>query len=340
MSIAIRPDPDHPLGGHALIVVRDHTVEGPVSVSVMDLFEDRHLGQKGWQSAPAALGPYAAHDKDGALVVPVGPEMVDHIEEFATLRLTVAGVTAELAWPETIRTSPSKAGLGGMGVLSGMAPYKPTPKKQKTPESEKHEPPEKTEPAPPEEVEEDNVVIVDPEPKPPVSRLPLILAALALLAAVGGGLWWWRQQEAPAPVQETVAQPPQEVAPPVAAAGCDAAGLAAAAALPPAEGFAVVADCGAEGDPEARFRIIEAAAEADVGAAITMIGRWYDPAEAAAVGSNFATRDPAQAARYYSKAAAAGYADAAALLQRACGALDPDADPTHEMARDSYCARP
>ena len=338
MSITVKPDPEHPLGGHALLIVRGRPADGPVSVSVLDLYEDRHLGPKGWQPAPVALGPYAAYEEGDALVVPVGPEVVDHVEEYATLRLTVAGVSAELAWPETIRMSPRRTAAQPVPPrIDGKAPPKA-----------------ETPPPPPPEPEPQPAVV---EPEPPVgikdsiepvksrSAMPLILAALVLLALIGGGVWWYLNQPEPV-IEEAVTPPPpvqeetRQAATPPGTPGCDGAGLTAAAALPPAEGFAAVAACGAEGDPEARFRIIEAAAEAGVGEAIAMIGRWYDPAEAAAVGSNFSRQDPAQAARYFKDALAAGYAEAEALLARACGALNPDADPTHEIARELYCPRP
>lgn len=340
MSITVKPDPDHPLGGHALLVVQGKVSDGPVMVSVTDLYEDRHLGTGGWQQAPVSLGPYEARDEAGALVVPVGPEVVDRIEAFAPLRLGVGGVTAELAWPDSVRTSPARAGLGGLGNLSGNQPVRPQPAKPK-PEPKPEPPKAETPPKPVDPPIRDE----EPETKRPRSPLPLILALLLLLlAAAGGGAWWWMNRPQPDQVV-TVPPPAPEPAPapaptPAPVAGCDAAGLTAAAALPPAEGFAAVAACGAEGDPEARFRVIQAAADAGLGEALAMIGRWYDPAKAAAVGSNFASRDAGQAARYYREAKDKGYAEAEALLARACAALDPDANPTHEIVREQHCPRP
>ena len=350
MSLSVRPDPDHPLGGHALLCVRGPVAPGPVMVSVTDLYEDRHLGPNGWQSAPVALGPYAARDEDDGLVVPIGPEIVDRIAEFSNLRIAAAGVTAELPWPETIRTSPARAGLGGLGVLSGNQEPKPTG--TPTPEAGTDTPGGDTHPPP---IDPPIDPPVDPPIDPPIDevrRWPFIpiLLGLALLTALAVGGWWYLNQDEP-PVAEV--DPPPEVGAPIApapevapepevaatppAAGCDAASLEAALALPPAEGFAAVAACGAEGDPELRFRVIEAAADSGLGEAVAMIGRWYDPAEAEAVGSGFTSRDPAQAARYYHEAEASGYAPAAELRQAACAALDPTTDPTHELARELYC---
>jgi outer membrane biosynthesis protein TonB len=343
MSITVKPDPDHPLGGHALLVVNARVPQGPVSVSVTDLFEDRHLGPKGWQQAPVALGPYAAQDEGGTLVVPVGPEIVDQIPEFAALRITVAGVSTELSWPDSVRMSPSHMAGGGIDDLARKQAEKP---KARAPKTEEPKTETVAEPQKPPIIEGEEKV--DP-PKPP-NRLPMILAALLLLAALAAGAWWYLGREpAPAPAPEPAPVPapdpaPQPPSPPVispapVAAGCDPAGLTAAAAKPPAEAFAAVAACGAQGDPETRFRIIERAADAGVAEALAMIGRWYDPAEAAAVGSSFTRRDPAQAARYYRDAADRGHAPAAALLARACAALRPDQDPTHEIAREQYCPR-
>lgn len=338
MSITVRPDPAYPLGGHAHLVIEGAAADGPVSVSIMDPYDDRHLGPKGWQSAPVALGPYPAQTDGGALVVSVGPEVVDNVETFATLTVTAAGRSATLSWPDTVRTSPALAGGGGIGARTEKAqPAKPSPLKQeiateKTPVVE----PKKT-------VAEESMLKVDPivttdDKDDGKSRLPLLLAGLVALAALGVGAWWWlTQQPATAPVEVVATPPAPVVAPPPVAQGCAGPDLIAAAALPPAEGFAVVAACGAQGDAEQRFRVIDAAAQAGVAEAIAMIGRWWDPAEAAAVGSNFTSRDPGQAARYYREAVTAGHAPAEALLRAACAALNPDVDPTHEIARLDYC---
>jgi hypothetical protein len=347
MSITVKPDPDHPLGGHALILVDVPVAQGPLSLTVLDLMEDRHLGPKGWQSAPVSLGPYAARDEGGTTVLPVGPEVVDRMEAFTPLRMTVGGVSDEVTWPDSVRGSPSRAGLGGVSVL------------------QRNEPPQRAPAAPePKPREAERAAAPPPDPGPLVAapkgggdegtggrgggRLAPVLLLLAALAAAGAGAWWFLGRGT-APVE--TAAPVDAAAPSgdaatvgdaagAASAGCDGAALAAAAALPPAEAFAAVAGCVDAAGADARFAIIEAAAAAGVGEAVAMIGRWYDPAEAAAVGSAFSTRDPALAARYYRDAAAAGYGAAAPLLERACASLDPEADPTHELAREQFCPRP
>lgn len=312
MSISVRPDPDHPLGGYALLTVHGPVTPGPVMVGVTDLYEDRHLGPMGWQPAPVTMGPYAARDEDGALVVPVGPEIVDRIEAFTMLRLTVAGVSADLSWPDAVRTSPSRAGLGGLGVLSATDAAPASPREESAPTRE---------PPPP------------PPPSPPPrtrSRLPMLIGLAALMVVLAGSAWWYLTQYGSERSEATIPPTPLAV-------GCDAAGLTEARALSPAEGFARVRACGAEGDPELRFQVIEAAADSGLAEAIAMIGRWYDPSQAEAVGSGFTSRDFAQAARYYKEAALGGYAPASELLAAACAALDPTTDPTHEIAGDLYC---
>jgi hypothetical protein len=336
MTITVTPDPDHPLGGHALLTARGPVSPGPVSLTVVDLFEDRHLGPKGWQSAPVSLGPYAAREEGGATVVPVGPEVVDRIEAFTALRVTVGGFGADLTWPDTVRGSPSRAALGGVGVLQRQEPAPPPRSAPPPPAAQAETPARPPEPEPPAPADEGKG---DKAP----GRTAVVALLLVAVGAAGAAAWWFFgrgdapvETAAPAAVAPPVAPPPGAVAAP----GCDAAALAAAAALPPAEGFAAVAACVDAGGAEARFAVIEAAARAGVGEAIAMIGRWYDPDEAEAVGSAFAGRDPALAARHYKDALAAGYAAAAPLLASACARLDPDADPTHEVAREQFCPRP
>jgi hypothetical protein len=342
MSITVRPDPYHPLGGHALLEIDQPLAQGPVSVSIMDLAEERYLGPKGWQQAPVALGPFEARDDGGKVVVPVGPGIVDNIDEYTTLKLTVGGVSAQLSWPDTIRTSPDRIGLGGLGMLAGSAPAKPPPP---PPPAEPTAPPEA--PVPPERPPESRIErspeTIDPVPDKPKSLLVPILLGLVLLAAIAGVVWYVVTQmpdDAPTdgiPDETNTTSPPPPPPPPQRAAGCDAAGLAAAAEMDPAPAFEAIAGCGAGSDADQRLAIIERAADAGVPAAIAMIGRWYDPAQAEAVGSGFATRDAGQAARYYHEALAAGYEPAQPLLDAACAALDPATNPLHEIAREDYC---
>jgi hypothetical protein len=340
MSISVRPDPDHPLGGYALLEIDESLPQGPVSVSILDLAEDRYLGPKGWQQAPVALGPFEARDEGGKVVVPVGPGIVDNIDEYATLKLTVGGVSGQLSWPDTIRTSPDRVGLGGLGMLAGSAPAKAAPPPPPPPE-----PPVTPDP-PPEKPVDTGPETIDPVPEQPKSLLVPILLGLVLLAAIAGGAWYYLTQMQEEPPVEIVEEPEPEPepsveepepAPPVQQAGCDAEGLAAAAALEPGPAFEAIAGCGADSDADRRLAIIERAAEAGVPAAIAMIGRWYDPAQADEVGSGFATRDAGQAARYYSEALEAGYEAAQPLLDAACAALDPSANPLHEIAQEDYC---
>lgn len=353
MSITVGPDPDHPHGGFALLSVPGTESKGPVSLSLVDLFADRHLGPMGWQSAPVALGPYDTWNAGGALMVRVGPEIVDHIEAFTPLRLTVGDASSELSWPDAVRTSPRRADLGGIGVSSDRQPVSPpSPLTQTVPERPV---PEQTVPERPAPPVEERVPEPAPEPKPELEAEPVetkkprtsmwAFVLPVLLVAVAAAAWLMiGPEDKGKPAIVDVAQPPQPVSPVAAgsppqsqSSRCDLAKLARAAAMTAAEGFAIAAACGAEGDAEQRFKAIDAAANAGVAEAIAMLGRWWDPAEAAAVGSTYSKRDPSQAARYYHAAVAAGYAPAGALLQRACGALNPNADPMHENARDLYC---
>lgn len=164
-------------------------------------------------------------------------------------------------------------------------------------------------------------------------------AGLALVALLAGAVWYATREPEPGPTTEATPAPAPggdaEQPPPEVAGGCTPEALAGAGALELGAAFELLALCGAEGDPEARFAVIDRAVDAGDARGLLALGRWYDPAEAETVGSSF-TPDLAIAAGHYAAASAGGEPSAAALLAAVCGRLDLN-DPLHELAKAQHC---
>lgn len=362
MSLEIVPDPAHPLGGHALLRVAG-AAPGPARLSVQNLFDGRYLGAQGWQAGPATLDIIATRVEAGHLIVPLGPEVVDRIEEFSTLRLSLGGVSRDLAWPGTIKTSPGFAVAGGLSVQPRAGDAAPPPRLTATdpgPERTVVQPAPAAEPRPAPPPAPPPAPTLAPDPVRPRWLIPALAGAVVLaLAALAAALLLFDAAPTPAPdpvpapvptpvvepipepipgpTPEPVPTPIQEPTPPPVAQGCTAEALTAALGAPVAEAMALVTACGTAGDAERRFALIERGVAANDPQALLTMGKWWDPAQAAAVGSTFTRPDPGQAAGYYRRAQAAGAAEAAALLAAACAALDPATQPLHQIAADLHC---
>ena len=74
--------------------------------------EPQHLGPQDWQNSPALLEPDAALDEVGAVVLKVGPAVVDRMAADAPieLELPALGLTLRHYWPD-IAPSPGAADL-------------------------------------------------------------------------------------------------------------------------------------------------------------------------------------------------------------------------------------
>lgn len=340
MTLTIHPDPQEPAGGYAFLELPDGTLgEGPVNVAVMEVYGNRWLvpskagpgasvtiGAASWQPERHDFGPYDVHRHDGADWVRIGPEIVNKIDEYTPLRLSVGDQVADVTWPDDV---PPRAGAAVLGGLQTTA-RSPADQASENLVGKRPDP----EPVP------DPV----PAPKPPISVLPpveepsplpqrrsmvwLIVLILLLLAGAIALWWWWNQA------------PPVNTDDPVLAT--DTCTLAALQAL---DGFPAIATsiraCGDALSPDVVLKLIEDAAEQGDPEALLLFGTLYDGAQIDArieqvIGLSF-DHDATKAVEYYARAVAAGSGVAGTRLTASCAQLAGSNETLAKGAYDDFC---
>lgn len=337
--IDIRPDPAHPQGGHAVLVLASDAVTGDsVPVSVRDNYSGRFLGENGFQATKVAFGPYPVQRSGAQAEIVIGPEIVNQIEEYTAVHVTVGDTGADVSWPDSVVPAPGAPALGGIyrapeaedAPLSGTRAAQPQPSK---PETAPDTPPP---PPPPTDTQAE---IADPAPK---SRLPLILGGLAVLLIAAAAAYFLLKPEEPAPVPdpEPVVTAPT-VPEPAPADPCETATLDALAA----EGFSGLAarlrDCTATVSADDALLYMERAAAQGDPAALLLFGQLYDDQQTdqaleTQMGLTFGDA-PDRAADYYSRAVEAGSQEAETFLDEVCARLADRSDTLSQGAFADFC---
>lgn len=348
--IDIQPDPQNPLGGFAILSVPEAELpDAQVSIAVFDKFRGQYLGPSGFQPSRHDFGPYAVDRSGGTASVLVGSEIVNQIDEYASLTLSMGPVEADVTWPDDVIPLAGAPALGGIavvrdedatpaGALSGAvgapAPAEPAP----------------VAPAPPPPVP-DPVVDPMPEPDPLPAPEPVggdddaakgsspmiwVAAGVVLLALAAGGYWMWQQSQTAPVAEQTQIVPPPE--PEVAATDpCAADALRAMAA---GEVLAQLRSCSDAVSADDALLIVEAAVRGGTAEASALMGKFYDGAATdrieSATGLTFGD-DPARAAEYYRTAKDQGAAEAGDLLAAVCERLAEQTDTLSRGAIDDFC---
>jgi hypothetical protein len=299
--------------GHARIVLRGIGAGADLGFCLLrEGYAAGHLGPRGWQVSEAVLAPAAVEEQGADAVLVLSPALVRHVEPGPmTLRLPALGRDLALFWPADIPVYDE----GDDALALATAAPKPAPQ----PATRKQErEPIAVAPAP---------VPLAPRPPPPIdnTRRPWLLVALAVLVIAGGAAAWWfglREEPAPAPTPEPVATLPAQGTPappplpPAWPEGTDALTPAEAVArAPDAPGILAVAlRRQAAGRHDDALVLFEEAADRGVAAALTALGRLYDPI-GFRPGQPFSSPDMRQAADYYRRAATAGDTQVLALRE-------------------------
>lgn len=321
MSITIRPDPERPSGGYALLELPEAELAGESAlIAVFDAFSERFLGESGWHATRADFGPYPVTRAGGLARIVIGPEIVNQIEEYAALRLHVGPRSYETTWPDDVVPRPGAAVLGGLHVprAAGPAPSDNLVGRPAVPEPEA--PPADTPP---------------PVAEPTGRGKGLLLAAgLALLALIAGAAWvLTRPDPEPAPAPAPVAAAP---------APCSAQTLDALAGQPFASVLPQISTCGARIGADRVLNLLEDAAAKGDAAALMLFGQLYDPKAQnplAAVPGLALSPNPALAAGYYKRALAAGNGAAEAPLGAVCAGLAAAGDTLSQAAHEEHCPK-
>ncbi|MWD30148.1 hypothetical protein E0K89_021990 [Aquicoccus sp. SCR17] len=339
MRIDIRPDPSKPMGGYARLDLEPAPDTGEASVAVRNVFSGQYLGEDGWQPTRAAFGPYpVVTGEDGAHLI-VGPEIVNQIEEYTPVELHVGEASVQTSWPDDVAPAPGAARLGGITAAStqrGAEPEKALRAPQRV-EEVAEEPGESVEPDP----------VTPPTPPPPErgSRVPVLIGALLVLLGIAAALAYLflfpdepEPEPEPEPVVEVAPDPEPEPAP---SDPCSAEAVGQLSDGPFTEIRARLEECSGSMSPDTALAMVEQAADAGDGAALSLFGQLYDGEETAAsiedeIGLTFASNDPI-AAEYYHRAVEAGASEAEPLLAATCERLAGDGSDLARSAREDYC---
>jgi hypothetical protein len=357
MTLRILPDLDEPAGGYAWIVIPSGQITGAdAPVALFDSYRERWLGpttgtvvpvgDPNWQNERHEFGPYpVARGQDGDRLR-VGPEIVNQLEEYTQLEMTVGGVSAAVIWPDNVLP---RAGAAVLGKL--ISADRPTPSAGQTnlvgkaPESSAP-PPE--EPPPPVVAEQAGPA----ENVAPKRRnlVPIIgLGALAATVAIAALIYVMSDRPSTTaavvpPVEEPVAEVPPEPDPePTVIADADT--CSRETLMETAGGFdaveAALSDCGADVSADTILFLIEEAALREDARALALFGALYDDAADEPLARDIAglrlRDDPGVAARYYARAVAAGSPVAAERLRAVCDRLAARDDTLSRGAYDDHC---
>ena len=360
MSLTVHPDPQAPAGGFAFLELPEGTLAGdPVTVAVFDSYSERWLapspgeerqvkvGDPQWQSEKHEFGPYKTYHHDGADWVRVGPEIVNKIEEYAPVRIAVAGSEYDVSWPDDVPPRMGAATLGGLQPVRKDATPPPEPVRVRAPEPPVPEAEPEGDADPDEALTADTVV-----PERPVRRragllLPLLLV-LILSAGLAGAWWYWGLPAAPelaseaAPETAATSEPASEPSTEPAAESvrdCTPGALAGAADYARAsESFG---PCAAELSADGVLEVIESFAAQDDPDALYVFGQLYDRgAEDEMVETEIGLSlgaNPARAVEYYARAAEAGSDQAGDRISAVCEELAGMSSTLARGAFDDYC---
>ncbi len=335
-----RKHPDYP-AGHALLRLNGAAAAASdPRLKILRVHDQPVLGPDGWQAGEAWLKPLAATAEGADLVMTLGPDIVQFLEE-GTIEILLPGMAASdsyvVSWP--IIPQLRSAGAGPVRGRAFPAAPRPAPP-----------PPPKPEPVPepvaepvPEPVPEEPLALTPPQQPQPAKKsggLLIILLILLALAALGAGAAYYfglfgnapqptepqtpptEPEPPPEPEQEPEQPPPP---PPPQARPChpddgrDPATLSAREIVGMqgcgAADMAQVAESMQQaGRHDDALLLLETLADRGHAPAMAALARLYDP-NGFTPGRPFSSPDARQAAKLYQQAVRAG--DAAAETPRA-----------------------
>ena len=348
--------------GHGVLRVSQTSLALPLAdcrFTVRRSSDAQCLIPDGWQDAEKPLAPAAVTQEEETLLLFVGPDVVDQLDELETYRLTLLADESKDAGILELGDVLYSPRRGGKPLQEVVDPPPPPPPPL---------PPPVEEPSPPPMVEmppvADPPVAPPPPPpfveepvRPPRPRWPWLLAGLVLLLGLAAGVWYFFQLQRQT-VSSVVPSTPVEIPPatPVEAKPDVEPPVPVkpdAAQDKPAPEFSDMdkareflrgkgpADTALElsramsqtpSGREAAFLLLGYAAETGLGEAMMDLARFYDPTDTAPTGS--IRKDAEQAWFWNAKAKAAGQAGAQERLDALRAWLRQEADKGDAAARD------
>jgi hypothetical protein len=338
--ITVRPDPTHPLGGYAELSLPEGNVSGETTeVAVYDNYSERYLGESGWQATKVLFGPYEVRRDGGQARLIIGPEIVNQIEEYANVKVTVGTAEADIAWPDEVVPAPGAAKIGGiMGTKTkSAAPKSALTAKISEPESD----PVPVEPEPEPGTQVDESAAVEDEKKAG-GTAGMLLGLLAMVLLAAGLAYWFLYSDGVPPAGQTAVPEEPIVAPAPVAEASDPCSADELGTLPDFTAQAsALRECAGRASADAALGLVERAAAANDAGALMLFGMVYDGAASDAViedqiGLTFGDV-PATAAEYYARAVSAGSEEAAEKLGALCERMAGLTDTLAKSAVSDYC---
>ncbi|WP_342078210.1 hypothetical protein [Yoonia sp. SS1-5] len=350
-SVTLHPSPNHPSGGFAIVRVSNPLgLSQTARISVYHMFMERYLGEHDWQPDSHDFGPYEILQAEDphAIEFCIGPEIVNRVEGFTSVKVEVGGHPTTLTWPENILQDESAVPYGTIyrppepteppqQDLVGQtqdAPVAPPPEPEVIAEPPAPEPEPEPTPAPPTPPPPEP----EPEPEPDTGKgspLPWIILGILLLLLIAGVVYWFMFVRDADGTDDTDTTPPTEtetsdggpVLRPPEETNCS---VSYAANFPqgPLAALVQLADLSDEGnceppiDDQFALRVIESAAAGGSAEALAALGDVYngfvdDPIIEGRLGLALSD-DAAIAFDYYRRAQAAGATDLSAQLGPLC----------------------
>lgn len=369
MVLKLVRDPSNRHGGWALIRLPG-SASGQTHVVISREEGEFTLGAHGWQGGVHQFGPYTVEHDEKSPFVRIGPEIVDHMEEYLMVKVELGelDLSEDLSWPDQIRPSPAASDGGGVGI----DPVRPVEAESPT-RPVRREPPEPlTDPAENEAVQAPDAQTeilplrhsVEEPPEPAEtqagedpkkkSNLWLLLLLLLLVAVVVPvGYFMLFHEDEPVVVQEQrnseiagdgsdeqvepVRDPDNEQLSDLPAR-CDEESISAFLSAPARDSedlHRVALLCADAGNTDLRLRLLGLLIDREDPAALLQWAKWYDPSRAVQ-GDPF-TPDASTAATFYKRAAAAGSEEAANALTEFCAGLETSTNPLGDIYRSMHC---
>lgn len=177
-------------GGHALLRLKGRAADAKKSlrVTIQRLQGGAVcLGPRGWQPSEYRFKPRRARTEERDLVLVLGPEIVNQVEEYTAVRVAVPtlGVVQDLRWPDTLRPT------GGLPPLLPEDQDDDDPPLSETPAPVSVPAPPPRAPVAVEEDRPDPALSAEPEPKRRRRAWPWLVAVLLLLAIGAGAAWYY-----------------------------------------------------------------------------------------------------------------------------------------------------
>lgn len=332
MSLTVHPDPQEPAGGFGFLELPEGSLGAEqVTVAIFGVYGERWLapskvqdgqasvGDACWQSERHEFGPYEVHRHDNADWVRIGPEIVNKIDEYTPLRITIGPVTEDVSWPDDV---PPRAGAAVLGGIQATGTRREVDAGDNLVGK-----PAVLPPAP--AVEE-----VEPPPtEPPEAKRSLLIPLLLGIAVILAVLLAYLLLPEPEPEQLTQPISKDQCTPDALTLASVKGGFAATGKLIRACGDALSADT--------VLKLIEDASAAGDAEALLVFGTLYDGAQQDArieqvIGLTF-DHDAARAAEYYARATKAGSDEARSRLMATCAQLAGSSMTLAKGAYDDFC---